>query len=176
MPDPTMPLPAANEELLYPEYWLVSALEWQGDGPAAEAAVAVAPGLIPRDAVGKDANQVLGCADLYAQKHGRRVIFLSDLTRMLAEAGTSWVQLRVDWESALRELQQGQFPAMYLAVSELAYLIICDPTGGAVPMSAAAGESVDERELVRRAIAGRLASDWSKYMRSAAAAGHFVLA
>ena len=36
------PMPRA--ELLHPSYWLVSGLEWQGDGGLAEAAMAVAPG------------------------------------------------------------------------------------------------------------------------------------
>ena len=97
----------AAVDLLYPSYWLVSGLEWQGDGELAEAAMAVAPGMIPRDALSHDARQVLGCADLYSRKHGQRVVFFSDLTRMFAEAGTSWSQLGVDWERALRELRPG---------------------------------------------------------------------
>ena len=166
----TMPLAAANDELLNPEYWLVSAHEWQGDAPAAEATVAVAAGLIPRGTVSMDAYQVLGCADLYARKHGLRVVFFSDLTRMFNEAGTSWRQLGVDWEGALRELQDGQFPAMFLTISAPAYLVICDPTGRAVPMAAGTEERTDdERELLRRAIAPRLARDWPAYTQSAAA-------
>jgi hypothetical protein len=129
--------------------------------------------LIRRDVVSHDADQVLGCADLYAQKHGLPVVFFSDLTRMFAEAGTSWLQLGVDWESALRDLQEGQFPTMYLTISDTAHRIICDPTGDAVSIAAGAGESVDvERALVRRAIAGQLANDWPKYMQSAAGPGH----
>ena len=46
---------AAVDELLHPAYWLVSGLEWQGDGELAEAAIAVAPGMIPRDALSHDA-------------------------------------------------------------------------------------------------------------------------
>ncbi|MGB6455226.1 MAG: hypothetical protein WBH47_12155 [Streptosporangiaceae bacterium] len=51
------------------------------------AAIAIAPGRIPRDALSHDARQVLGCADLYRRTHGQRVLFFSDLTRM--EARTS---------------------------------------------------------------------------------------
>jgi hypothetical protein len=36
-------------ELMYPTYWLVSGLDWRGDGLKAEAAVAVAPTVIPRE-------------------------------------------------------------------------------------------------------------------------------
>ena len=57
--------------------------------------------MIPRETLSRDAVQILGCADLYARKHGQRVVFFSDLTRMFTTAGTSWAQLGVDWESAL---------------------------------------------------------------------------
>jgi hypothetical protein len=49
---------ADDDELLYPAYWLVHGLEWPG-GSVAEAAIAVAPGMIPRDQVSPDAFQVL---------------------------------------------------------------------------------------------------------------------
>jgi hypothetical protein len=175
MTAPIMPLAAANDALFKPEYWLVSALEWQGDAPAAEAAVAVAPRLILRDTVSTDAYQVLGCADLYARKHGLRVVFFSDLTRMFNEAGTSWRQLGVDWASALRELTDGQFPAMYLMFSVGAHLAICSPFGPEQSAARAVATADYERELVRNAVAARLARDWSAYMRSAAAVGRLTL-
>ena len=90
----------------------------------AEAALAITPDIIPRDVVSHYAYQVLGCADPYARKHGQRVIFLSDLTRMFTAAGASWSQLGADWEAALRELRDGPFPAMYLTVSDRAHLAI----------------------------------------------------
>ncbi len=69
--DPRRADAAAPEELLNPAYWLVFGLEWPGagDGGMAEAALAVAPGMIPRELVSRDSYQVLGCADLYARKH-----------------------------------------------------------------------------------------------------------
>lgn len=113
--EPPSVMADAAGELVNPEYWLVFGLEWSGsegrvaEVGVAEAAVAVTPGMIPRDAVGHDAYQVLGCADLYARKHAERVVFFSDLTRMFTTAGTSWAQLGVDWENALRELREGSF-------------------------------------------------------------------
>lgn len=161
------PPAAAAAELLYPSYRLVSGLEWHGDGPTAEAAVAVAPAMIPRDTVSCDAHQILGCADLYAAKRGLRVVFLSDLTRMFTKAGTSWTQLGVDHENALRELHSGLFPAMFLTITERLYLTICDP---AAAHSAATHPETREtppsdRELARRAITRQLASDWPAYMQ-----------
>ena len=157
----------APVDLLWPSYWLVSALEWQGDG-VAEAAMAVAPGMIPRDALSHDARQVLGCADLYSRKHGQRVVFFSDLTGMFAEAGTSWSQLGVDWERALRELSAGEFPVMLLTISERAYISICASAvrGVAITPDGGTDETADDdRELVRQAVTRQLVADWPVYVQ-----------
>lgn len=159
----------AAVDLQSPSYWLVSGLEWQGDGELAEAAMAVAPGLIPRDALSHDARQVLGCADLYSRKYRQRVVFFSDLTRMFAEAGTYWAQLGVDWERALRELQAGVFPAMLLTISERAYISICASAvrGVAITPDGGTDETVDDdRELVRQAITRQLVAEWPPSMQS----------
>jgi hypothetical protein len=158
----------ALDELASPSYWLVWGLQWPSDCDVAEAAAAIAPHLIPRDIMGSDAYQILGCADLYARKHGHRVIFFSDLTSMFAAAGTSWSQLGVDWERALQELRSGLFPLMFLTISEHAYALICDPARSANPVVTAArpGVAGDERELVRQTAARQLAADWPGYVRS----------
>jgi hypothetical protein len=167
----------ALAELLYPSYWLVSGLEWQGDGPTAEAAAAVAPATIPRGAVSYDAFQVLGCADLYARKRGLRVVFFSDLTRMFAAAGTSWTQLGVAYENALRELHDGKFPAMFLTMTERMYLSLCDdatsqPTGGQLDRET---EPPSDRELARQAITRHVVSDWPAYIQRLIDAGRISL-
>jgi hypothetical protein len=133
----------------------------------AEAAVAIAPGMIPRETLSRDAFQILGCTDLYARKHGTRVVFFSDLTRMFTTTGTSWAQLGVDWESALRELQDGPFPRLFLTISECAHLFICDPaTDTLLTVPGGAQEAaVAERRLVRQAITSKLATDWPSYMQ-----------
>lgn len=169
---------ATTRELVNPEYWLVFGLEWPGDtgsgaSGVAEAAVVVAPGLIPRDAVSRDAYQVLGCADLYARKHRERVVLFTDLTRMFTSAGTSWAQLGVDWEAALRELHDGSFPAMYLTITERAHLLICDPAVS-LGMARPGGWADDggaEREIVRQAIASQLTADWPPWMNAMIQAG-----
>jgi hypothetical protein len=123
--------------------------------------------MIPHDALSHDAFQVLGCADLYARKHAHRVVFFSDLTRMFTKAGTSWTQLGVAYQNALRELHDGKFPTMFLTITERRYLAICDP---AVPQSTATHSKTGEtppsdRELARQAITRQLASDWPAYMQ-----------
>ena len=174
----TMPVAAATDELLYPEYWLVSGLEWHGDGPTAEAAFAVAPGVIPRDALRRDGSQVLGCADLYVRKHGHRVTLFSDLTRMFADAGTSWSRLGVDWERGLRELHDGSFPAVFLIVSERAYHCICSAADGRSMLTqSGTGDAADnERDLLRQAIARQLAFAWPAYIHGIIDAGRVIQA
>jgi hypothetical protein len=163
----------ALDELAIPSYWLVWGLQWPGECDAAEAAAAIAPAMIPRDIVGSDVCQVLGCADLYARKHGHRVIFFSDLTSMFAAAGTSWSQLGVDWERALQELRSGKFPLMFLTISEHAYAVICNPARSANPVVTPTRPdgAGDERELVRRAVDRQLAADWPEYVHSLADSG-----
>lgn len=146
------------QELLDPEYWLVFALDWPSGSNVAEGALAVAPSAISRDTASFHAQQVLGCADLHAEKHAANLVLFSDLTRMFATAGTSWASLGVDWQAALRELEEGRHPLMLLTITERAHLLISDP--GQSP------EQVDyERELLRQAISGRLTEDWPTYIQ-----------
>src|SRR6266849_4576744 len=169
---------SADGELLHPAYWLVHGLPWPGDSDMAEAALAIAPEIVPRETLSRDAVQILGCADLYARKHGSRVVFFSDLTRMFTTAGTSWAQLGVDWESALRELVVGPFPAMFLTISERAHLLICDPATNLLMVGSGgtADEAGSERDLVRQAITSQLTTDWPPWMNAMIDAGRVRLA
>ena len=168
----------AADELLHPAYWLVHGLEWPGDSGMAEAAIAIAPGMIPRDKVSPDAFQVLGCADLYARKHRTRVMFFSELTRMFTTAGTSWAQLGIDWETALQELRDGPFPALLLTISERAHIFICNPATQLIFAGPFGVEEATEaeRDLVRQAITAKLAADWPPYMQRIIESGCIRLA
>lgn len=157
---------AAMAGLVEPAYWLVFGTEWHGDGLLAEAAAAVAPEAIPRDAIAGDTYQVLGCADLFARRHAVRVIFFSELTGMFAAAGRTWADLGVDWQSALRELSAGRFPAIYLSVSRDSYHLICDPSHG----PNAAGLSADLEQL-RHMTTDEIADKWSAHAKGLRAAG-----
>jgi len=146
--------PEGVEELPRPGFWLAWGLDWPG-GTTPEAVIAVAPSLIPRDTLSYSAQQILGCADLYAQRRAERVVLFSDLTRLLTAGGESWESLRVDWKAGLRELGEGPFPGIFLSVSERAYLTICDPTPGSW---------TDDRASIREAITRQLEADWPPTM------------
>lgn len=169
---------SATGELLHPAYWLVHGLPWQGHSDMAEAALATAPPIIPRETLSRDTVQVLGCADLYARKHGSRVVFFSDLTRMFTTAGTSWTQLGVDCESALQELENGPFPQLFLTVSERAHLFIRNPAINLTIIGPNGTEEATEAErgLVRQAIASKLAADWPPYLQQLIDSGKIHLA
>jgi hypothetical protein len=156
------------DSLLAPAYWLVVAMDWpDADGPA-EAAWAIAPGIIPRDAISPHAFQVLGCADLCAASNATRVVLFSDLTRLFTTAGTSWADLGVDWRGALGELRDGPYPAVLLALNDHAHTLVCDPVADRYQP----GRTSDldwawhERELLRRAIADQLIAGWPEYITS----------
>lgn len=160
------------EWLLQPDYWLVSGLEWHGDGPVAEAAIAIAPGMIPRGVLSRDSDQVLTHADRYAKQEAVRVVFFADLTRALTLARTSWAELGIDWETALGDLLTGPYPSMYLTISEHAHGLLCS---SAVTINVISGKGVqpgnEERELVRQALAERLSADWPSYIRDLLSSG-----
>jgi hypothetical protein len=144
------------DELLDPPYWMVHALPWPG-GDVAEALFAVAPGSIGREALGDDAYQILAAADSFAKGRKARVILFSEVTRSLTRAGMTWAEHGVDWARGLAELEG--YPGMYMAVSERAYGIVCNPE--ARPTQA----FECDRDQVRAALTVKLSEDWTPYMR-----------
>jgi hypothetical protein len=100
-------------------------------------------------------------------RHGTRVLFFSELTRMFTTAGTSWAQLGITWENALQELWDGRFQALFLTISERAHVFIRNP---ATQLVIAGPDGVQdaigtERDLVRQAVSSKLVADWPPYMR-----------
>jgi hypothetical protein len=102
---------------------------------------------------------------------GKRVIFLSDITRWLAEIGLSWDRIGVDFPTAQNELEQ-QSPGLFIMVSSRAYTILCstarnltihytDGSKGEVPPG--------ERELLRADFEARLDADWPGFITKALA-------
>jgi hypothetical protein len=95
---------------------------------------------------------------------------------MFTKAGTSWTQLGVDHENALRELHDGKLLAMFLTMTERMHLAICDPVGMQPTATLLEiGEEPSDRELARHAITRQLASDWPAYMQKLIDAGRVSL-
>ena len=155
-------------ELLRPSCWLA----W-GSGPdrphgaGPSEAVVVAPGLIPRGELSGSARQILDGADLYARQRAVRLVYFSDMTRLLTGDGQSWTGLGVDWEAGLRELEGGDFARIFLSVSERAYLTLCDPVPGSL---------VEDRRQLRQVMTRQVEADWTRWMQGAIDTGRVRLA
>src|SRR5438552_17582638 len=102
-----------------PSWFLVTGLPWPEDhaeDQVAEAALAIAPEVTqavrPADPggepspLGHDLALMLDAGSRCAVALGKRVIFLSDITRWLADIGLSWEGIRVDFPGAQAELEQ----------------------------------------------------------------------
>jgi hypothetical protein len=167
-----------------PSWFLVTGLPWpedQSEADVAEAAFAIAPYVTQavrpagRDGtpipLGPDLAIMLDTGSRCAAALEKRVLFLSDITRWLADIGLSWDRIGVDFETAQNELEQ-QATGMYLALSQRAYTILCsasrtltihDTSGRAAEIPA------EDRELVRAKLEQALDARWPRYVTKALA-------
>jgi hypothetical protein len=170
--------------MTHPSWWLVRGLEWPEDardGDMAECVIACAPDLARRmhpthmaAGLSPGLETILAAGEEFAAEHPARVVFFSDLTRRLnVQTGKSWANVGVDWESALAELFD-RTSAMYMTLSYLAYVFICDASlqmtlhyPGRVEVATEA-----DRERVRESVLVRLAADWPPYIRGQIDSGH----
>jgi hypothetical protein len=167
-----------------PSWFLVTGLPWpedQSDADVAEAAFAIAPYVtqavrpagqdgkhIP---LGRDFAMMLDAGSRCAAALGRRVVFLSDITRWLADIGLSWDRFGVDFETAQDELEQ-QAIGMYLALSQRAYAILCSASQTLTihdTSGRAAEIPPEDRELVRAKLEEALDARWPGYVTQALA-------
>jgi hypothetical protein len=165
-----------------PSWFLVTGLPWpedQADAEMAEAAFAIAPSVtqavrpvgpdgkpVP---LGHDLALMLDVGSRCAAALGKKMIFLSDITRWLADNGLDWERIGVDFPAAQNEFKQ-QSPGLFVMVSSRAYTILCstarhltiyytDGTKAEIPP--------EERELVRASFEARLDADWPGYVTKA---------
>src|SRR5215471_16550585 len=158
-----------------PSWFLVTGLPWpedQDDAEIAEAAFAIAPYVtqavrpvgpdgkpIP---LGHDLALMLDAGSRCAAALGKRVLFLADLTRWLADIGLGWERIGVDFPTAQDELEH-QSPGMFLTVSSRAYTILCSPAPH-LTIHYTSGNTAEilpeERELVRANFEEKLDADW----------------
>jgi len=167
-----------------PSWFLVTGLPWPEDqvGAAmAEAAFAIAPAVtqavrpvgpdgkpVP---LGHDLALMLDAGSRCAVAPGKRVIFLSDITRRLADIGLNWERIGVDFPTAQSGLEQ-QSPGLFVMVSSMAYTILCS-TAHSLTIHYTDGSKAEvppeERELVRASFESRRDADWPKYLAGALA-------
>jgi hypothetical protein len=168
-----------------PSWFLVAGLPWPEDEPnaeIAEAALAVAPYVtqavrpIGPDGeplpLGRDFALMLDAGARCAAALGKRVLFLSDITRWLADSGLSWQHIGVSFEHAQDELERQKI-GLYLTVSQRAYSILC--TAARTPTikdtsGMTAEIAPEDREMVRAHIEAALDADWADYLAQAMAA------
>jgi hypothetical protein len=168
-----------------PSWFLVAGLPWPEDEPSteiAEAALAIAPHVtqvvrpIGPDGeplpLGRDFALMLDAGPRCAAALGKRVLFLSDITRWLAGIGLSWERIDVSFEHGQDELERQKI-GLYLTVSQRAYSIVCSAAGTSTiqDTSGSTAEIVPEdREQVREQIEATLDADWAGYVTQAIAA------
>jgi hypothetical protein len=167
-----------------PSWFLVTGLPWpedHADSEMAEAAFAIAPYVTQavRSAgpdgkpipLGRDLSLMLDAGSRCAAALGKRVLFVSDITRWLADIGLGWERIDVDFPTAQDELEH-QSPGLFLTVSSRAYTILCSTTPN-LTIYYTSGDTAEippeERELVRASLEERLDADWPGYITKALA-------
>jgi hypothetical protein len=167
-----------------PSWFLITGLPWpedQADAEIAEAAFAIAPSVtqavrpVGQDGkpvpLGHDLALMLDAGSRCAAALGKRVIFLSDITRWLADIGLDWERIGVDFPAAQNELDH-QSPGLFVMVSSRAYTILCS-TARSLTIHYTDGRKAEvppeERELVRASIEARLDADWPGFVTRALA-------
>ena len=167
-----------------PSWFLVTGLPWpedQTDADVAEAAFAIVPPVtqVVRPVgpegepvrLGHDLALMLEAGARCAAALGKRVIFLSDITSWLADDGSNWERIGVDFSTAQNELEQ-QSLGLLVGVSRKAYTILCS-TAPHVTIYYTSGRRAEippeERELLRASFEARLHADWPGYITQALA-------
>ena len=165
--------------MTHPPLFLVTGLRWpDGDDGAemAEAALAIAPDVtqtvrpVSPDGqpvpLGTDLALMLDAGGRCAAALGKRVLFVSDITRWLADTGQHWESIGVDFATAQNELER-QSPALLITVSRTAYTILCSAARDLTVHYTSSGFAkltTDEREKLRTALDARLDADWPAYI------------
>jgi hypothetical protein len=97
---------------------------------------------------------------------GKRVLFLSDVTRWLADLGLNWERIGVSFEIAQNEIER-QPVGIYLSVSQTAHAILCS-AARTHTMHYISGDAAEvppeERDTVRAELEASLDANWHGYV------------
>jgi hypothetical protein len=102
---------------------------------------------------------------------GKRLLFLSDITRWLGDVDLSWERIGVDFPTAQDELEQ-QSLGLFVKVSRKTYTILCSTNRNLTIHYTSSDTALvppEERELVRASFEARLRADWPAYITQALA-------
>lgn len=169
-----------------PSWFLVAGLPWpEGhDADMAEAAIAIAPDItkaarhVGPDGMpvplGHDLALMLDAGSQCAAAIGKRVVFLSDITRWLADNGLNWERAGVDFPTAQDELEH-QALGLFVTVSRTAYTILCSNTASLTIYNTSGTTteiSPGERDQLRASLEAVLNADWPPYVTKALAAAN----
>lgn len=168
--------------MLVPTGWLVLGLPWptreRTRDAYAECAAALVPQMVPSHLVSQSAGDVVGlAAALAADPHEGpgKTVFLSDITRWLDGQGKNWPDLGVDHEAVIEELLGAPVPILFLSLSALAHLVVCDASRQGVQILYTDGRREHVTPQMRRdvhdGLTATLERDWAPYIQQLLASG-----
>lgn len=155
-----------------PPFWLVLGLPWPEDSRnhVEESAQAIAPTFVARNVQPKAVAAILDFACAIHNKHGLRVMFLSELTGTLRRAEANWAEIGVpDFDAALAELIELPTPALCISLTQYAHMLVCTAGNGrtiAYSPDNPEGRDVDRSDYaeVKKNLEGTLDRDWPAYI------------
>ncbi|QKZ18595.1 hypothetical protein [Streptomyces chartreusis] len=171
-----------SNTLLHPDGWLVLGLPWpeQTRDGWGECALAIAPQMIPRSLVSKEAGIALDFARSLARDPGDgpgKAVFFSDVTLWLDKQGKDWGDLGIDYEAVINELVGAPVPQLYMTLMQKAHAILCDASREGLRLYYPGGEVEHVTEQVRAdvhtAITTSLERDWPPYIQGLIDRGAF---
>lgn len=160
----------APQWLTNPDYWLAIALPWDSTaGPIQEAAVVIAPPIVPWERLPHAATTVLAACHTWHRHTSDRVILPGDLTGIAHPEGR-------DPFAALAHLtdHEAGTPSMLLTITERTHRVVRDidhHVSRAGHPSTSDLVSETERRLVRTLLEHRLEEDWPPYIQELIANG-----
>lgn len=163
-----------SNELVAPTGWLVLGLPWPSetrDG-FGECAAAFAPQMVPPHLVSQSAVDVLKLAAALATDTNDgpgKTVFFSDITRWLDGQGKNWPDLGIDHEAVIEELLGAPVPLLFLNLSALAHLVVCDASqqGAQILYTDGRREHVTPqmRRDVHDGLTATIERDWAPYIQ-----------